>query len=145
MKAAQMESTTYDGEEKPEAVVIPAIKRRRQPVAGWVYFMLGENTGQWKIGHAKDVYARLKMVQTGCSDRLSVYGMIPAVEPRKLERALHKRFARFRLHGEWFKDDDESILEFVDTYGYDADGKFRLWQMYYPREPGPRLPPAYRY
>lgn len=139
-----MESMTYQADEKPEEAWQPAIARRRSPVNGWVYFMLGEDTGRWKIGHAKDVEKRLKAFMTGCSEELSVYGVIPAVKPVALERALHKRFAKHRLHGEWFAHADE-ITDFVDMYGYEIGGTHRLWEELYPDDlPVPRLAPAYR-
>lgn len=138
---------TYLSIEKPEEPFVPAIARRRTPINGWVYFLLGEDTGRFKIGHAKDVEKRLKACQVGCSERLGVYGVIPAVDPAKLERAIHKRFARHRLHGEWFKDaGDFEIADFVDAYGYELGGTHRIWEEIMPDgTPVPRLAPAYRF
>lgn len=135
---------TYQTDEKPEEAFEPAIARRRSPVNGWVYFALAEDSGRFKIGKAKDVEKRLKSVQTGCSEELSVYGVLPAVDPLAMERAIHKRFAHWRIRGEWFEATDE-ILDFIDMYGYEVGGTHRIWEECFPDHlPVPRLAPAYR-
>lgn len=135
---------TYETAAKLEAPFVPAIARRKLPVNGWVYFILGADSGRFKIGRALDVEKRIKAMQTGCSETLSVYGVLPAVSPAALERALHKRFASCRVQGEWFSGAEE-IAEFVDMYGYECGGTHRIWEELYPDElPAPRLAPAYR-
>lgn len=136
---------TYVADEKPEAPFVPAIARRKLPVNGWVYFILGEETGHFKIGRTNDVEKRVKALQIGCPESLSVYGVLPAVDPSALERALHKRFAKYRLRGEWFADPDDEICLFADMYGYEAEGTHRIWEQAYADDlPTPRLAPAYR-
>lgn len=134
---------TYLDAAKPEEAFVPAIARRRMPVNGWVYFVLGEDSGRFKIGRAVDVEKRFRSLRTGCPEELSVYGVMPAVDPVALERALHKRFARYRVRGEWFFDPSGDIAEFADMYAYELGGTHRIWEEMY-REPAPRLAPAYR-
>lgn len=141
-----MESMTYQTDAKPEEPWRPAIARRRAPVNGWVYFLLGEDTGRYKIGRAKDVEKRLKELRTGASEQVDIYGVIPAKDPVAMERALHRRFAKYRIHGEWFDGTGiREITDFVDMYGYEIGGTHRIWEECYPDDlPTPRLPPAYR-
>lgn len=121
---------------------LTALERRRLPTNGYVYFFLGSDTDRMKIGHAKDVEARFRAIQTGCSEELLFFGMIPAVDPPALERALHKRFAKDRLHGEWFTTSAD-IVEFVEAYGYTLEGA-RQWDEAGYEEPPPRLTPMLR-
>lgn len=66
---------------------------------GFVYFMRAGDAV--KIGYSTDVMQRRTELQTGSAE---VIDMIVAVRRRKsFERMLHRRFARHRLHGEWFK------------------------------------------
>jgi len=127
---------------KQEEPFVPAIAYRRAAVNGWVYFILGEDTGRCKIGHARDVERRLRGFQTGSSEELTIYGVIPAVNPFAMEKAIHKRFAELRIRGEWFTITDE-LIGFVDMYGYELEGTHRIWEEAY-GPPVPRLPPAYR-
>jgi len=82
-------------------------------------------------------------LQTGCPGELSVLGVIPAVNPRALEAAIHKRFRHRRISGEWFEDCEE-ICMFVNMYGYEEGGIARIWNIV-SDEPAPRLPPALRF
>jgi hypothetical protein len=86
-----------------------AITRNRQrspqgggrPKAGLVYFIRDAVTLTIKIGFClKRPEKRLAVLQTGNSNPLRLIGHVLGSEPH--EKALHKRFARFRLQGEWF-------------------------------------------
>lgn len=66
-----------------------------------VYFIRSGKRGAIKIGWAKDVSKRLRILQTGSAEELSLIGAIPG--GKRLERQIHERFAADRLTGEWFK------------------------------------------
>lgn len=58
-----------------------------------------------KIGVAKDVEARIRLMQTGNPNKMRVVASIPfrsRKEAFDTEAALHKRFAGARREGEWF-------------------------------------------
>jgi hypothetical protein len=74
--------------------------RHRQ---GYVYFILGEKTNRVKIGHAADPWKRIKDLQVGSPDTLSMLLVTSyAVDVLAAESYFHKRFAQNHFHGEWF-------------------------------------------
>lgn len=85
--------------------------RQRNPRV-FIYFV-GTEGGPIKIGKAKNVKARLAGIQTGSPYKLEILGVMMGRE--SLEGALHKRFSKHRLEGEWFARCDE-ILEFIANH-----------------------------
>ncbi len=67
----------------------------------YVYFV--EGAGLVKIGWAKDPKKRLANLQIGSPVKLFLIGMIETEKALPLEAALHKRFRRHRVYGEWFE------------------------------------------
>jgi len=58
-----------------------------------------------KVGIAKDVAKRVKVLQTGNGGRLEVVHTIPFSSRAlafKKEASLHKMYSSYRMHGEWF-------------------------------------------
>ena len=81
-----------------------------------VYFIQGKITKLIKIGRvdrvAKNPVAlRIKELQVGSPDELVVLLCIPEWN-KKEESFLHKKFAHLRVHGEWFKLEQE-LLDFI--------------------------------
>jgi hypothetical protein len=72
------------------------------------YFIQGQVMRLIKIGLAKNISERLNTLQCGSPDNLVVLKTISG----NVERVYHKRFAHFRLHGEWFRPAPE-LLEFI--------------------------------
>ena len=90
--------------------VLPKEKRKRdsrdkQSNGKHVYFFQGIDTNNVKIGVSKDAQSRLKALQT--SEGLIMLKQIRGDE--SLERQLHTKFGHLRLHGEWFRGDDELL------------------------------------
>ncbi len=63
------------------------------------YFVLNNRAGAVKIGHARDVRARLGSLQTGSVDELELLLELSG----NYERALHSAFLEDRIRGEWFR------------------------------------------
>lgn len=57
-----------------------------------------------KIGKTTQKENRIASMQTANPFELVVLAIIDADDGNELERDLHKRFARYRHRGEWFKD-----------------------------------------
>lgn len=74
-----------------------------------IYFFYNRERHEVKIGFCEEsrVFDRLAEVQTGCSSRLQFIAQASMPGKRPQEFALHKRFARLRVHGEWFRCDAE--------------------------------------
>jgi hypothetical protein len=76
-----------------------------------VYF-IGATDGPIKIGMAVDPLARMASLQTSHATRLCLYATTTG--GRKQEAAYHRRFARHRLHGEWFDRHADIIAEIAE-------------------------------
>lgn len=65
-----------------------------------VYFIKDESTGFVKIGYSDKPNNRLKSLQTSSANKLT---LVKTVEgDRTLEFALHEKFAKHKVRGEWF-------------------------------------------
>lgn len=72
--------------------------------AGYVYFIIGEKTQLVKIGKAKDAWKRLAGLQVGSPDKLTMLLRTSlSTDVFALEHDFHTRFAKYRVHGEWFE------------------------------------------
>jgi len=72
------------------------------------YFVQGEITKAIKIGKTTALSARLRALQTACSEKL----VCLAVHQGDHEAEYHVRFKDLRLRGEWFKP-DQKLLGFL--------------------------------
>ncbi len=74
---------------------------------GYVYLIKGNREGDitYKIGKSKNPNIRVKSVQTGNPDDLTVLFKIESDLPSKLETFLHRTFSPFIVRGEWFKSE----------------------------------------
>lgn len=77
----------------------------------FVYFIYAES--RIKIGKTNDVWRRFGILQVGSPIQLQLMGFVPG--DMKLERALHKHFAKYRLIGEWF-DATPAVVKWVEDY-----------------------------
>jgi hypothetical protein len=73
------------------------------------YFIQRGTDGPIKIGKTKSVSKRLKELQIGCAESLSLRGWIHG----DVESQIHELFSDHRMNGEWFRP-DESILSFIE-------------------------------
>lgn len=72
-----------------------------------VYFIQAEMGGPIKIGYAADEFKRFATIQTGYPDKLVLCHAI--VGDIETERAIHNRFRKCRLRGEWFYPTPELV------------------------------------
>ena len=80
----------------------------------YVYFIKAEKTNLIKIGRAINPPKRLKHLQSGCPDKLTLLGMAPEISPHT-EREIHEQFFFLRKHGEWFEE-SPSLIDFMATF-----------------------------
>lgn len=85
-----------------------------------IYFIQNKTNSAIKIGYtAGDAKERLAQLQTSSADRLVLLRSVPGEMWQ--EQELHKRLARYRLTGEWFRphaDVMNSMSEFTQSeYG----------------------------
>jgi hypothetical protein len=90
--------------------IVAAEQARSRVTGDCVYFIQGMKGGPIKIGHSRDVEKRIKELQTGFPTKLIVLALLPG--SRSTEASLHRRFKKYRLHGEWFSPAPE-LLEYI--------------------------------
>lgn len=84
-------------------------ERKRNPQFQGVY-VIGTASGPVKIGIAVDPERRLKELQTGYPQKLTIFdfvGELPAGAARRVEQECHRRAHAQRMTGEWFDMDWE--------------------------------------
>lgn len=82
----------------------------------FVYFIQAVESERVKIGSAFDPHKRLAILQTGSPERLELLGYIPG--GRSLEVELHRELRSQRLHGEWFKFGNPTVLAIGKLLGW---------------------------
>lgn len=68
--------------------------------SGFIYVFANYFSGVCKIGFTTNPINRLKQVQTGCPYKLEIILVIKG--SIKVERALHRKYKKFKTNGEWF-------------------------------------------
>jgi hypothetical protein len=84
----------------------PSFRWFRRPggaEAGFVYIVQAEGTPRIKIGQTRRRGMRLQQLATSSPFPLALLREIITADVRSLEKALHQRYDRYRLHGEWFE------------------------------------------
>jgi len=81
------------------------------PIKGYVYFLQAGDS--IKVGFSVNPWSRAKELQTGNAEKGVLLGTIKGTQYD--EAAIHEKFSRFRLNGEWFRADPE-LLDYVATY-----------------------------
>ena len=83
-----------------------------------VYFIRAEDTGFVKIGRtAKEPIERLRDLQVGSPNNLSLLCWITEGMFNHTERSLHKRFKAQHVRGEWFRYEGD-LSEFIEKCSY---------------------------
>ena len=85
--------------ESSRAVLHRERNPRRHGVRYWTYLIQGEKTRLVKIGRSHNIIRRFKALSHSSPDLLTLVGAISG----DYERSLHRRFAKYRSHGEWFQ------------------------------------------
>lgn len=75
----------------------------------FTYFVQGQNTRNIKIGKSRNVGDRFCALQTASGEPLKLLFTIPD----NVEKELHRKFYKHRLHGEWFMP-SQPILDFIE-------------------------------
>lgn len=78
-----------------------------------IYLIRGNN-GKYKIGIAKNPQSRLKQLQTGNPELLTIIETYETTNASKIEKALHNRYSYTRKEGEWFELSVSNECSFLD-------------------------------
>jgi hypothetical protein len=80
-----------------------SLARSLKPMPGVVYAIWAEDTDRIKIGRSASAHIRLETFQTASPFPLRLLREIQTHDTVALESALHRRYATYRRHGEWFE------------------------------------------
>lgn len=80
----------------------PRIPKSGASRPGYVYFLQAEGTGRVKIGRAESTTVRFDTLRTASPFPLTLLRSVKTADAPGLETSLHRRFAAYRVHGEWF-------------------------------------------
>lgn len=95
---------------QPEKLL--SVKKNRTQLTGTIYFVLSKELNRIKIGHTqrRDIDKRIKAIQGQSPSILVLMAIMSGSVADEL--ILHKRFAAYHSHNEWFEASDE-ILDFI--------------------------------
>ena len=79
-----------------------------------VYLIRG-NDGKYKIGVSKTPTKRIKPIQTGNPDQLTIVEVYESNNAYKIETALHNKYAYTRNTGEWFDLSISDEITFIEN------------------------------
>lgn len=80
-----------------------------------IYFVQGFELKLIKIGVTNDTRRRMVSMQTFSPDRLVVLGVQICLRGGALEKTLHRKFDRYRQHGEWFMPAPELLAHIAEN------------------------------
>lgn len=106
LQAWQLGQETVLPPSVPEAV--PAL-----PTDAGVYFIRIRSSDRIKIGSAANIAVRVGAISRLLPEPALLLGFIQSAKPRELEAKLHRRFAKDRVHCEWFQA-SPPLLAFID-------------------------------
>ncbi len=86
-------------------------QKKKRDYGGFVYVLKDEHQRR-KIGLAQDVDQRVKELQTGNAERITIEHRMHVSHMQRAEKSLHELFAAYRLRtdGEWFDIDEKELL-----------------------------------
>jgi predicted GIY-YIG superfamily endonuclease len=79
-----------------------------------VYLLKSDYTGYYKIGVSKNTSKRVKQLETGSSEDISIIFTFTSEMPYKLENALHNFYNQYKVNREWYNLSLENELEFSE-------------------------------
>lgn len=88
------------------------------PIGHYIYVIKDASaSGYYKIGRTNDPRRRIGRFEIILPFTIHVMFIIPCEDDKSLELALHHRFAKQRVNGEWFKLKASDLQWFIDSYG----------------------------
>lgn len=74
-----------------------------------------------KIGKTTDLQGRMQAFQTGSPIKIGVVGFVKSKDAHTLEHALHNRFGKDRIAGEWFRRSAGMVSSIRANYVVEGD------------------------
>lgn len=77
-------------------------------------YILKTSDDVYKIGVAKDVESRVRQLQTGSVEEITLVNKFLSEFPFKIESTLHRKYNRNRINGEWYYLTEENLNSFIN-------------------------------
>ena len=81
-----------------------------------IYLIQNLNNGFVKIGRSANPQKRLRQLQTGSGDKLTLLRTYSVANDVAMERRLHSMFWQSKKKGEWFNFPSPDYLAFIDEF-----------------------------
>lgn len=91
------------------------------PPRQYIYFLFNRSRNLVKVGKSLDTQRRFRELTHNQFDELELLAEVAVENSRVIEKAIHRKYAKFRVVGEWFKHG-----EWVTDAIYDLKWKFRV-------------------
>ena len=79
----------------------------------FIYLISSEEKNKYKIGVSLNPTKRIKQLQTGCGEKLTLINTYECNYPYKVEKALHFTYEYLKSQGEWYKLTLEDEINFI--------------------------------
>lgn len=104
-----------------------ALRQADEAVSGSeVYFIRRAHDDFIKIGFSRHPERRMRALSLAAGMRMALLGSVAG--GHGLEQALHARFEHLRTVGEWFRPDDDLLVEIHALTGWRPRYTDRLWK-----------------
>jgi hypothetical protein len=103
------------------AFVINPRRYRREHRKGFVYFVQCTVSGHVKIGYSQNPAQRLRKLDANAPAPLELLAIFSA--DREVESLLHAEFKHLRLHGEWFRPNDDLLRVMASLVWFSQTGE----------------------
>ena len=77
-------------------------------------YILKTSDDVYKIGVAKDVESRVRQLQTGSVEEITLVNKFLSEFPFKIESTLHRKYNSNRINGEWYYLTEENLNSFIN-------------------------------
>lgn len=104
---------------QPQLGQIKSADFRRLPAVGVYIISCGDAV---KIGVARDIKERVRMLQLGNPADINLEHFIPHTHPHIVERAAHTSLWARRIHGEWFRISTQDAFDAIQCAIRATDG-----------------------
>lgn len=81
---------------------------------GYVYLIEDVNNNIYKIGVTRDLKKRLRNLQTGNSNQISIKYTYETEYPFRIEQMLHNKFKEYKELNEWYNLPKEIVNNFYE-------------------------------
>ena len=80
-----------------------------------VYLLKSDYTGFYKIGVSKNPAKRVKQLQTGSAENISIIHVFETEIPYKVETTLHNYYSMHKVNREWYDLPIEAHFDFLEN------------------------------